>query len=119
MKFMATEAKCTVVGCGKRMHAKGYCRSHYGQIWRHGEIRIDKEEERQIGEKLTKKPASMNDDGRVRAMERELERAEMMYRNVIGVAGRLKWRRECEELKKDMVRLGVAPPAPAAAEALL
>ena len=108
---MATEVKCSVVGCDKRMHAKGYCRKHYGQIWRTGEIYAD--EDRQMTEEVIPR----NDAERMRALERELERAETMYRNVIGIEGRLKWRRECDELKKDMVRLGVAPSAPAAAEA--
>ena len=106
-----TEAKCSVAGCEKRMHAKGYCRKHYGQIWRTGEIYAD--EDRQMTEEEV---APRNDADRVRALARELERAEEMYRNVVGVEGRLKWRRECEELKKDMVRLGIAPPGPATVE---
>ena len=93
---MATGTNCSVAGCVNRPHAKGYCRKHYGQIWRKGAIQ-PVEEERRATEKLAKKATPTNDDGRVRAMERELERAEMMYRNVIGIVGRLKWRRECDE----------------------
>ena len=108
---MAKDATCAVDGCEKRPHAKGYCRKHYGQIWRKGEIRTD-EEERQAAEK----PVTQNDADRIRALERELRRAEMMYRNVVGVEGRIKWRRELEGLRKDMIRLGVAPAVPAAEE---
>jgi len=99
---MATEVKCTVAGCGKRMHAKGYCRQHYGQIWRKGDIYVAK---------VVEKPPPKNDSDRVRALERELERAEIMYQNVIGFEGRLKWRREIAALRKDWDRLGVAIPA--------
>ena len=99
---------CGVAGCEYRSHARGYCRRHYSQIYRKGEIQPDKEEQ-EIGEKLF----PLNVGERIRALERELRRAEMMYQNVIGVAGRLRWRRECDELKKDMIRLGIALPATA------
>ena len=29
---------CIVEGCPNTSHAKGYCRRHYGQIWRRGTI---------------------------------------------------------------------------------
>jgi len=110
----ATGPSCSVVGCEKRMHAKGYCRKHYGQIWRTGEIYAD--EDQGMPEEVV---IPRNDADRVRALARELERAEEMYRNVIGFEGRLKWRRELEGLRKDMARFGVVPPGPAAAEAPL
>ena len=103
---MAKETKCAVAGCENRSHAKGYCRKHYGQIWRKGKIYSD-EEERQVAEKLIPR----DDTDRMRALERELRRAEMMYQNVIGFEGRLKWRREIDEVKKEMVRLGMSLPA--------
>ncbi len=51
---------------------------------------------------------------RMRALGRELQRAEMMYSNVVGLEGRLKWRREIEDVKKEMIRLGVPIPLPGA-----
>ena len=51
------------------------------------------------------------DSDRGRALERELRRAQTMYLNVVGVEGRLRWRRELEEVKQEMARLGIAPPA--------
>jgi len=103
---MTTEMKCCVDGCDERMHAKRYCRKHYSQIYRKGKIQPDKEEQ-EIDEKLF----TLNVGERIRALERELRRAEMMYQNVIGVAGRLRWRRELDEVKKEMTRLGIALPA--------
>jgi len=82
---------------------------HQGHIWRTGEPHTEEEE------RITEKVAPRNDADRIRALERELERAETMYKNVVGFEGRLKWRRECDELKKDMARLGIATPAPATA----
>jgi len=101
---MAKETRCIVSGCGNRAHAKGYCRKHYGQIWRKGKI-YTAEEEKQANERVTQR----DDSDRMRALERELRRAEIMYQNVIGFEGRLKWRREINEVKKEMLRLGMIP----------
>ena len=108
---MPRETMCVVAGCDHRAHAKGYCRKHYGQIWRRGKICQQKEEKA-----LAAGIAPMRDDtDRMRALERELRRAETMYQNVIGFEGRLKWRREMEEVKKEMKRLGMEIPPAAAA----
>jgi len=101
---MAKEGKCIVAGCGNRAHAKGYCRKHYGQIWRKGKI-YSAEEEKMVNERF----AHRDETDRMRALERELRRAEIMYQNVIGFEGRLKWRREINEVKKEMMRLGMIP----------
>ena len=108
----AMGVKCAVAGCEGRLSAKGYCYKHYRQIWDYGKIRTDAEErrvtEREAANKVNKL-APTNDSDRVRALARELRRAEIMYKNVVGVEGRLKWRREIDEVKKEMVRLGVDP----------
>ena len=104
---------CAVAGCEKQAHAKGYCKKHYGQLYRRGRIR-SAEDERRVAEEVAVKLLPRPDTDRMRALERELERAETMYRNVIGVEGRLKWRRELEELRKNRDRLGIAPSAPEA-----
>ena len=105
---MIKESKCMVPGCENRVHAKGYCRKHYGQIWRKGKICSQKELKEES--KVLDKPAQRDDTDRMRALERELRRAEMMYQNVIGFEGRLKWRREIDEVKKEMLRLGMPIP---------
>lgn len=98
---MAKQSKCIVPGCDNKAHAKGYCRKHYGQIWRKGKIYTPEEEQR------AQRSAQRDDSDRMRALERELRRAEMMYKNVVGFEGRLKWRREIDEVKKEMERLGM------------
>lgn len=100
---MTKESKCIVPGCGNRSHAKGYCRKHYGQIWRKGKIYSTEEEQNK------QRSENRDDSDRMRALERELKRAEMMYSNVVGFEGRLKWRREIDEVKKEMKRLGMVP----------
>ncbi len=109
---MTHETKCMVQGCENRVHAKGYCRKHYGQIWRKGKIYTQKDSG--SAKKAGLKAAHRDDTDRMRALERELRRAEMMYKNVIGFEGRLKWRREIVEVKKEMTRLGMPIPLPEA-----
>lgn len=103
---MPRDSVCVVTGCDNRAHAKGYCRKHYGQIWRKGKIYSQDEKVPAIEEKVLPR----DDTDRMRALERELRRAETMYQNVIGFEGRLKWRREMEDVKKEMVRLGMEIP---------
>jgi len=100
---MAKGAMCGIAGCEYQSHAKGYCRKHYGQIYRKGAIYVAE---------VIEKPPPKNDSDRGRALARELRRAQMMYQNVIGVEGRLRWRRELDEVKKEMGRLGITPPVP-------
>ncbi|MDR1535099.1 MAG: hypothetical protein LBU64_08390 [Planctomycetota bacterium] len=107
---MPHDCKCSVPNCENHVHAKGYCRKHYGQIWRKGRIYTQKGHS-QV-EKIVQKPTNRDDTDRMRALERELRRAEMMYKNVIGFEGRLKWRREIVEVKKEMTRLGMPIPLP-------
>lgn len=92
---------CTVEGCENRAHARGYCRKHYGQIWRKGRITPEDEQDQQ-----DQVPGSRHDDSdRMRALERELRKAQSMYRQVVGFEGRLKWRKEMEAVKREIDRL--------------
>jgi hypothetical protein len=92
--------RCMVQGCSASVHAKGYCRRHYGQIWRKGEVnpaRIEKEE--------AASRSSRADMERLRALERELKKAEHMYDVVVGYEGRVKWRREMDAVKAEIMKL--------------
>ncbi|MDR2390259.1 MAG: hypothetical protein LBE84_01070 [Planctomycetota bacterium] len=120
MPIMPRESsKCTVPGCENRVHAKGYCRKHYGQIWRKGKIYAQNRDGGQVEKAAGLKTSNRDDNDRMRALERELRRAEMMYRNVIGFEGRLKWRREIVEVKKEMTRLGMPIPISEPAQNIL
>ena len=98
---MQKNLKCVVEGCDNPVHAKGYCRKHYGQLWRKGRIYSDKD-------KHLDNTGDCDSD-RIRALQRELKRAQTMYNNVIGFDGRIKWRREIDEVKAEMKRLGIEP----------
>lgn len=93
---MAKTVCCIVPGCKNPAHARGYCRKHYGQIWRRGMIYSERPDHR-------RNPADSRlrreDADRLRAMERELRRALEMYNGVVGVAGRIRWRKELEMLE--------------------
>ncbi len=98
---MQKNQKCIVEGCNNPVHAKGYCRKHYGQLWRKGRIYSEKDKSLDCN--------SDCDSDRIRALQRELKRAQTMYNNVIGFDGRIKWRREIDEVKAEMKRLGIEP----------
>jgi hypothetical protein len=87
-----------VEGCCEPVHAKGYCRRHYGQIWRKGAISPTSHEEDPA------RPARA-DLERLRALERELRKAEHMYQVVVGYEGRIKWRREMEAVKSEIGKI--------------
>jgi hypothetical protein len=111
---MAKKSRCVVSGCNNPAHARGYCRRHYGQIWRKG--RINPDEKRQNAEAITEPEAQREDSDRMRALERELRKAQHMYDHVVGFEGRLKWRKEMESVRKEIERLTGAPVALSAKE---
>jgi hypothetical protein len=101
---MAKPAQCIVEGCPNPSHAKGYCRRHYGQIWRRGMIYNDAPREQ------TSAPESgMRRDDRLKALERELRKAQQMYEVVVGFQGRIKWRREMEAVQHEIRKLTELP----------
>ena len=111
---MPKPTNCIVEGCPNPSHAKGYCRRHYGQIWRRGTIYNDTPKDQ-----TTAPESGMRRDDRLKALERELKKAQQMYDVVVGFQGRIKWRREIEavqhEIRKltesEVENLPVPPPA--------
>lgn len=97
--MVSYRSKCMVDGCSAPVHAKGYCRRHYGQIWRKGEISPNRVERESISR------SSRADMERLRALERELKKAEHMYQVVVGYEGRVKWRREMDAVKAEIMKL--------------
>ena len=91
---------CVVEGCANTSHAKGYCRRHYGQIWRRGMIYNNTPRQN------TNAPESeMRRDDRIKSLERELRKAQQMYDVVVGYRGRIKWRRELEAVQDEIRKL--------------
>ncbi|MEI6232978.1 MAG: hypothetical protein WCT04_07995 [Planctomycetota bacterium] len=97
---MPKEACCVVEGCQSLSHAKGYCRRHYGQIWRRGSIYNDTAKET-----TTAPESGMRRDDRLRALEREFKKAQQMYDVVVGYHGRIKWRREMEAVQHEIRKI--------------
>jgi hypothetical protein len=106
---MPKPTRCIVEGCPNPAHAKGYCRRHYGQIWRRGMIYDTSRPERQ------EEDGERHDDlERLRALERELQKAKQMYEVVVGFQGRIKWRRQIEAVQEELRRLNEAQEQKAA-----
>ena len=97
---------CQVNGCANPVHAKAYCRKHYGQIWRKGEITTD-------GSWGSQRESYVRADDRerLRALERELKKAERMYNMVVGFEGRTRWRREITAVRTEIDRIQLAVSA--------
>lgn len=95
---MASAGRCMVEGCSEPIHAKGYCRRHYGQVWRKGAVSA-------VSREPDPGRSSRADAERLRALERELRKAEHMYQVVVGYEGRVKWRREMQAVKSEISKL--------------
>ena len=111
---MPKPSRCIVDGCPNPSHAKGYCRRHYGQIWRRGMIYSESPRE-QAGENDSH--LKRDDQERLRALERELKRAQQMYDVVVGFQGRIKWRRELDGVQSEIRKIMEAQPELNSAEA--
>ena len=90
---MAEQSCCQATDCANPVHARGYCRRHYGRIWRR--------EKRGAGGNAEDREKR----DRLRALERELLRARQMYDVVVGTPGRIKWRREMDAVKVEILKL--------------
>ncbi|MFH0940174.1 MAG: hypothetical protein V1899_12980, partial [Planctomycetota bacterium] len=113
---MTKPINCIVKDCPNPAHAKGYCRRHYGQIWRHGIIYTD------IPKKKNSVPESeMRRDDRLKSLERELRKAQQIYEVVVGFQGRIKWHREMEAVQNEIYKLteigdGTPPSEPSSSD---
>lgn len=79
---------CIIEGCTKQSHSKGYCRRHYGQIWRHGKITD--------GLKVTNHKTN---ETILRMLQSELDNLNACYSNTVGFKGRVRWRRKINEVQ--------------------
>jgi len=109
---MPRPSRCIVENCPNPAHAKGYCRRHYGQIWRRGMIYDTSKRQRDEDESLLRR----DDLERLRALERELQKAQQMYDVVVGFEGRVKWRRQIVAVQEEIRRLNESQAQPAEAK---
>ena len=89
---MGTKPYCSADGCPRKVYARGLCRVHLGIS-------------PGTGRGAARQTGSGNGTAlaqRMRALERELHRAEQMYRVVVGAEGRLRWRREINSVKDQL-----------------
>lgn len=84
--------KCSVQGCQRDAHARGYCYCHYGRAWRGKSL--DGPVCRQEA------PSSFN----VQSLERQLADARRNHDLVVGIEGKMRWRHTIQDLEQ---RLGL------------
>jgi hypothetical protein len=56
-------------------------------------------------DQTTAPESGMRRDDRLKALERELKKAQQMYEVVVGFQGRIKWRREIEAVQHEIRKL--------------
>jgi len=80
--------KCSIHGCPNNAHSRGYCGRHYGRIWR-GRSVDGPSYQREA-------PSSFN----LQSLERQLADARRSHDLVVGVEGKMRWRRKIQELEQ-------------------
>ncbi len=111
---MRKPVRCIVENCPNNAHAKGYCRKHYGQIWRRGMIyESPRRESEWACEELSRRDER---EEKMASLERELRKAQQMYDVVVGFEGRMKWRKVIEGVRNEIQKL-INLPAGAPIEA--
>lgn len=100
---MRKPVRCIVENCPNNAHAKGYCRKHYGQIWRRGMIyESPRRESEWACEELSRRDER---EEKMASLERELRKAQQMYDVVVGFEGRMKWRKVIEGVRNEIQKL--------------
>jgi len=56
-------------------------------------------------DQITAPESGMRRDDRLKALERELKKAQQMYEVVVGFQGRIKWRREMEAVQHEIRKI--------------
>jgi hypothetical protein len=105
---MTTQAQCCVPQCVQRRIAKGFCRRHYAQMRRHGEIREEQPEH------------SLSDTAKAMlrcSLQIQIAEAQRNYDLVVGLSGRLRWRQRIKKLQQQFEKLSENSPVFVSAEA--
>jgi hypothetical protein len=80
--------RCSVQGCRSNAHALGYCRCHYGRIWRGKPL---------CGPACKQDaPPSFN----LQSLERQLADARRNHDLVVGIEGKMRWRHTIQNLEQ-------------------
>ncbi len=82
---------CIIEGCNKKSHSKGYCRRHYGQLWRNGKITVGQEPAVPVVHEVS--------EAMLCTLQNELENLNACYSNIVGFKGRIRWRRRINEVQ--------------------
>lgn len=92
---------CVVEGCDRPQHSKGYCNRHYLRLWRTGTT-----------EKLKQSRQSLAETAyRLRRLKQDLDRAQECYETVVGLANRIRWRKEVDDIKREIERIAMEAAA--------
>lgn len=95
---MRKEAKtCQFEGCGRIVYARGYCRHHYSQLWRQGQV----QRARSLSEQ--KKAMPFRNLEILRSLNQEIKGANAVYQPGSDLDGRAKWSSELQNIKQEIM----------------
>jgi len=89
--------KCSIHGCPNNAHSRGYCGRHYGRIWRGKPV---------SGPCQQEAPSS---NFNLQSLERQLADARRSHDLVVGLEGKMRWRRRIQELEQILSEKQQAP----------
>jgi len=88
---MNKDYKCRIENCPNKVHAKGYCRVHYGRWWRTGKALP--QQPARVLKRLTE--FDLNE------VQHKIEKAKEAYACCVGLDARLRWSRRIADLKRE------------------
>jgi len=97
---MRKKRKCIIEGCEAQQLARGWCRRHYNEWYRSGDIDTEREKHKHYSKRV-------NELDRRKSLEQELQETRAIYDAVIGTKNRLNWRRKLLELELEASEAGL------------
>lgn len=92
---MSIKKKCSVRGCDRLEHARGYCATHYSNWYRHNDV-FGKKASRQRTESI---------GGKIATLKTDLLIARDLYGKSVGVEARIRRWREIRELESQLAHI--------------
>lgn len=82
---------CQFPGCTNPAHARGFCNTHYNQLWRTGAVKP-----------IRRRDSRCHLSDQVFDLTRRLRVAERCYETVIGLSDRIRWQHEIREIASEI-----------------
>lgn len=96
------DLNCSVVGCGKRYFSSSYCKRHYAQFYRTGQVWQETREATDHSERIE---VEVEWEARIRTAEEEIKRQRAYYDRTSGLTMRMHRAYRLRKMNEDLVLL--------------